>query len=196
MAEATAAKNPQATQHSGRKRFADVVSEADDLTIRVYPLNYPVFLQHADELAAVLQSLADVDYTKLRETGVTPQAIWWALAPVAGRQVLRLVDECCVPRLSECQAPVDVTTEVVVRWFELSFFSGGFSRIAAAAESLLSVFGGQPAKDSENSKTSPDSSASASTAGTSSPAIATTATPAGDGRSPSSTSTSAPPTGS
>jgi hypothetical protein len=162
-----------------------------EMRVRVYPCSFPVLMEHTQEISEVLRALGTIDFAKAQANGVDAAAIWWALAPVAGRQLLRLVSDCCRPSLAEVDAPVGLVAQAAAAWLKLSFLSGGLDQIKSAALALLATFGSGGA-NGRTMKLSPNSSASATPPPTSSTASGATATRSGDGLSPNSSGTPAP----
>jgi hypothetical protein len=135
-------ENPQ----QERKRFALVVDEEDGYKIKVYPLAYHVLEQHADAVAFVLNSAMRMDAKGLVEAAASGDGskLWTLLAPFAGRQILQMVNSCCVPTLAESYAAPDVVAEACGKWIELSFLRrGSYDRLIKTAESLAKAATGE-----------------------------------------------------
>lgn len=156
-----------------RRKYIDV-SDGGEISVRVFPLAYRVLESHADTIMGVVNSLGSIPAEQLRAAGMNGVALWRAIAPVAGRQLLQVISESCRPSLSEANAPAVMVAEVAAAWFELSFFGGGLERMQVAAGALLSNLSGGA---SSSARPSPDSSASASRSTTSTTAPGTTGTP-------------------
>lgn len=117
-----------------------------DVPIKVYPLSYSVLEQHADAVAFVLNAAMQMDAKGVTDAAIKGDttALWALLAPFAGRQILQMVNACCVPSLAETYAPPDVVTEACGKWLELSFLQrGSFDRLIKAAESLAKAATGE-----------------------------------------------------
>jgi hypothetical protein len=135
------------TKPAIRKRFERVVCEEDGIDLLVYPLNYGVMEQHADAVAHLLQAAGKIEalesLQQVAENG-DGSKLWMILAPLCGRTILRLINDCCVPTLADSFAPPDVVAEVAGKWLQLSFLRrGSYTRVMNAAGSLVEAATGE-----------------------------------------------------
>jgi hypothetical protein len=136
----------QADAKKPNRRFEIVKSEDDDLEIKVYPLAFHVLEKHADAVAMIMQAVGQIESVELKNAidDKTGGALWMLIAPLAGRQILRLLDDSCVPTLSESYAPPDVVAEAAGKWLALSFLRrGSYARLLNAAEGLIEAATGE-----------------------------------------------------